>query len=295
MKRLTFVAALLVCGLAVVSAAQARSTTYAALLSGKVVPLTLKLKQLDRNWRGFDASMQDQREAYSALYGLPGGGYYTKGQTVSVGGETYLVAYALESKQGALPMLLGRSGVKPETISGDTMVRLALLNVRTMGSMTGIRSFDLKTEVAAFSGAYAALQSAMEAQMSAQMEGGEEEVPEGSAGANLKSVVIAIEMYLADYEAFPPMDSMEGFGEAVLDYVEDEAVFKDPGHDEYFALNAALSQKATSEMGVGAKAVLAYQLTPEADGSRWVGFADGHVKKYAAEDWEKLKASQNLP
>jgi hypothetical protein len=297
MKRLPLVAALLLCSATALLAEPARTATYPALLSGKVVPLTVKLKQLDGNWRTFMASgAQDQRASYSALYGLPGGGYYTQGQTVAVGQETYLVAYALETKQGALPMMFGRGAVKPEEISGESPLRLALLNVRTMGSMTGIRPFDLTREVAAFSAAYAALQTAMDTQMeAASTEGPQEELEEGSVGANLKSVVIAVEMYVADYEAFPPMDSVEGFAEAVADYLESEEVLLDPDHHEYFSLNATLSLRAAGDVKDASKTVLAYQLTPSEDGSRWVGFADGHVKKYAAADWEKLKADQKLP
>jgi hypothetical protein len=102
-------------------------------------------------------------------------------------------------------------------------------------------------------------------------------------------------MYMTDYDALPQMGDPKAFRAAMGIYAGSEEVFKDREHDEYFALNAALSGKASADLKDPAETVTVYQLTPEADGNRWVGFADGHAKKYAADKWKKLKAAQALP
>jgi|GEM_PF-5415672 len=111
------------------------------LISGNRFPLTLKLRDLNNEWRGFSMSgqyeMGDWMQTFSSLFGTSASNlYYTKGQTVSVGNETYLVAYRIESK--------------PEKLTAETSLTLSLLNLRTIGSLNNIRLFNLQQEVLLF-------------------------------------------------------------------------------------------------------------------------------------------------
>ena len=75
--------------------------TMEQVLAGKDYPLTLKLKDPDGTWRRFTAATGNEpMNPYRAMYGMAGGGstHFTKGQTVTVGGETYLVAYRIQTK-----------------------------------------------------------------------------------------------------------------------------------------------------------------------------------------------------
>lgn len=114
------------------------------LLSGKTFPLTMKLNQLNSEWRGLSISGQfevgDWMQSFGTLFGsLFGTGsssnlYYTKGQTVTIGSETYMVAYRLQSTSGK--------------VAPETTLALSLLNLRTIGSLNNIRSFNLEQEIA---------------------------------------------------------------------------------------------------------------------------------------------------
>lgn len=166
-----------------------------SLLSGKAAVMTLK--DLSKDWgrivvrRGdapkSDDSMSqlmklatlgsdDSGEAMGAMLGMSmmsglfsgSGGmtseantvYYTQGKTMSLGGETFLVAYQYQRKElNIIRMAIDsekNGGKEPDLeklvsegkVTGDTPLTLALLNVRSIGSITGIRPFDLATEIA---------------------------------------------------------------------------------------------------------------------------------------------------
>jgi len=170
--------------------AGAQQADLAGLLSGKNTPQSMQLKQLDSTWLriairsggtteagpgdmlgklaqiGMMADGGKKAEGLPALLGLLGGlfgdkgtVYFTKGTTIALGAETFLIAYAvekaapnlvqmiMEAKEGGKepdPSALFSSGKWTE----DTVATLALVNVRTIGSLTGVRPFDLKTEIA---------------------------------------------------------------------------------------------------------------------------------------------------
>jgi hypothetical protein len=108
------------------------------ILAGKTVPNSIKLKDLTPEWRGLSTNGQfELGNTFQTIFAAFGGGaftasYYTKGQTISLGSETYLIAYSLQEQ--------------PEKIAADTNLGLSLLNLKTIGSLTNIRSFNVSTE-----------------------------------------------------------------------------------------------------------------------------------------------------
>lgn len=72
--------------------------------------------------------------------------YYTKGQTVSIGSETYIVAYSLLSLA--------------EKISPELPLNLSLLNLKTIGSISNIRAFETVSETKVLEAQLASLQIA---------------------------------------------------------------------------------------------------------------------------------------
>ena len=268
--------------------AGAEPMNFATLLSGSRMPLTLTLKDLDSSWRRLGASGgQEPGGIYAAMYGAPSVAYYSKGQTVTASGETYLVAYTLQAKRPSYAvMMVGHGGVgQPEALTAASLVGLSLLNVRTMGNLTDIRPFNRDAEIAAYAKSYEELAAAMGTS-------GEEGTP---AASNLKNVAMAVQMFMTDYDKLPPMKTPEEFRSALEEYVQNDDAFKDAETGEYWAVNSSISEKSVSDIKDPAKTVVAYQAAPGRDGKRWVAFADGHVQGVTEDQWTDLKAGSGIP
>jgi hypothetical protein len=115
----------------------AADPSLANILSGNSIPTTVKLKDLTPEWRAMSTNGQFEFGNFQTVFNSFGGGllatsYYTKGQTVTVGSETYVVAYSLLSLA--------------DKVSPDVPLNLSLLNLRTIGTMSNIRSFDVAKE-----------------------------------------------------------------------------------------------------------------------------------------------------
>ncbi len=173
-----------------------QSTDFQQLLSGQNVPLNLKLKDLDGTWRHLGITSPDlqknglgdlmsqilpmammsgnggggkgsSEEAMgmaflSMLFGGGGGSsapvFYTKGQTVTLSGETFLVAYQAPKTGINFMQLMMQSqmngGKEPDLsklaggkITGDSALSLSLLNIKHITALSDIRPFDLQKEI----------------------------------------------------------------------------------------------------------------------------------------------------
>ncbi len=133
-------------------------TDFTQLISGKNLPLILKLKDLDSKWRRMTLRDQSEMGEWLQLFGLISGAlgsdvYYTKGQTVTVGSETYIVAYRLEANKVDFRALVqtdpNAKPFAPEVITPETTVALSLLNLQTLSSLNDILPFNLKQEIEA--------------------------------------------------------------------------------------------------------------------------------------------------
>ena len=123
----------------------------ANILGGNSVPMSIKLKDLTPEWRAMSTNGQFEIGNFQAFINVFGGGvlatnYYTKGQTVSIGSETYIVAYSL--------LFLA------EKVSPEMQLNLSLLNLKTIGSMSNIRAFETVSETKVLEGQLASLQVA---------------------------------------------------------------------------------------------------------------------------------------
>ncbi len=91
----------------------------ADLFNGKTFPLTLMTDDIDTTYH---------LVAFVDAQGKPGT-YVTKGETVTLGGETFVAAYAA-------PLLDAKGNFQPK--SGETAV-LTLINLRSVEAVVGIR------------------------------------------------------------------------------------------------------------------------------------------------------------
>jgi hypothetical protein len=140
-----------------------------ALLSGKKYPLSVQLGKLDAQWRRFTIHTTGNASGNISVSVTGSGGnsgssqnnvaditgsrsYLTKGETESAGGQTYLVAYGIPGNglqlSGLVQALVSQTPPVPATLSTETTLSLALLDLKSVGSLDDIRVFDLKREIA---------------------------------------------------------------------------------------------------------------------------------------------------
>ena len=114
----------------------AAEPTLSEILSGKTVPSTIAIKELTPEWRAlrttgqFDTGsiFQAQLMANNKIFVA---GYYTKGQTISLAGESYIIAYSLQDK---LEKIDKQSMTRRKERS--RLVRVALVGYTNVGKST---------------------------------------------------------------------------------------------------------------------------------------------------------------
>jgi hypothetical protein len=113
--------------------AQANNVNLATAFN---VPNTVFLRDLTSEWRCMGITSAGDFGLSSLAFGIFGGfsgtSYYTKGQSISVGSENYLVVYSLVNTT--------------DKITIDTPLSLSLLTLKNIGTFSNIRNFDLSKE-----------------------------------------------------------------------------------------------------------------------------------------------------
>jgi len=273
--------------------AQAPALGLKDILSGNQYPLSMKLKDLNPSWRSFTAGGPLELGRLTHLLGsiLGGSGlYYTQGEQVTLGSETYLVSYRARGPQINLGMLapLG-SGTMPVVpkATPDTSLLLTLLNVRTMGSIQDIRPFDLQTEIDDANGPTVIETALVNARQTAL---------DVASESNLKQLGVAVFIYSQDYdEKFPPATSAAAFKKALLPYIKSEDAFIQPRTKQPYLPNPWLSSKNATVVANPTEFVLAYEAGPAPDGKRAVVYVDGHVKRIPETEWPQIKKTSHIP
>ena len=184
------------------------------LLSGSAHPLTLKIKDMKpEDWRRFTLTGQtdDGISSYLPLIvGMMGGGgapptetaavYYTQAQTVTLGAETYLVAYRPLLKQPDFAALMAMNGAAQppveqmlsEKMTLESSVSLSLLNVKKIGGMADIRPFDAAQEVAERAAADKAMADMLQANVAQNGVGVDQaEKPEPLVAPKIRAAIAA--------------------------------------------------------------------------------------------------------
>ena len=281
-------------------AGAARAAEFADLISGKVVPLSLTLKELTPEWRRL--SLGDAGDGgggaagmYAALLGgASAQAYYTKGQTVACGDQTFIVAYKVPAAAldfaAIMQMQRGSKPPEPEPLTPDTTLSLALLHLQTLGTLTGIRPFDLARELA--DGAQAQERSHA---MAEAMGGGRAKAQSIASMSHLKQLGLGLVMYVQDHRNFlPPLTDAAAVREAIKAYINNDAVFVHPQSKEPYRPNPSLSGKSLAGLDVS-KTVVIYEASAAEDGGRAVLFLDGHVEQVSAARWTELQKASGIP
>lgn len=166
--------------------AQEKSGNLEDLFGGRSHPISLKMKDLDGSvWRRIKIGGSDKKDdagglggLMGAMFGGGGGGeegmggfmsalmgpmlsgistagpnvYYTRGQTIVLGSETYLVAYQPKTKEIDFGMIMKMKDVNtlppPKPLTLESPLVMSLLNLRTVGHLNGIQPVDVQAEIA---------------------------------------------------------------------------------------------------------------------------------------------------
>ena len=277
-------AALLAAPPAFCQAARPVPGDFAAALSGTSRPLSLTLKDLDGSWRSFTLSggtsdPSGQLGLYVAV--LTGGTqntYYTKGETVTLGGEVYLVTYHQKNTIDYIALLKGSGDEPPPApkLTPDTALSLSLLNLRLAGSLNDIQAFSL--------------QAALNPPPPPAPD------PKQATVSDMKQLGLAFLQYTQDYdEKLPPLKTAEIAKTALYPYAKSDSVFEQPQTHALFQPNTSLSGRSLATFNSPSTMVVYYEAAPEDDGLRAVLFLDGHVKRLADADWQRVKSASHVP
>ncbi|MBW4554283.1 MAG: hypothetical protein KME35_24740 [Aphanocapsa sp. GSE-SYN-MK-11-07L] len=126
-------------------------------LAGTNLPLSLKLKELNSDWRRLTLGEQQSDLASlipflgSLMEVLVNHTFYTQGKTVNVGSETFLVVYRVPGNGISLASLAKSSLTSEDSIpevTPETALSLSLLNLSAVKNLGDIQIFDLEQELA---------------------------------------------------------------------------------------------------------------------------------------------------
>src|SRR5579884_34938 len=251
--------------------------TFKQLLSGTEPPLTMKLKDLNGDWRRMNVTGASEigMGGYMAMLtsmvsemGMGGGVYYTRGDTVTIGSETYIIAYSPKARKLDFSVLMHSSAPPaPEKLTPDTTLTLSLLNQRSIGSLTDIRPFDMNEEIGASTTAA-------------------EDSATATSLSNLKQIDLALLMYVQDYdEVLPPMKDPNSVKQRLRPYAKSETLFINPITHQPYQVNRILSSHKLKDISDPAAMVVFYEDSPAPDNTRGVAFMDGHARRIPESQW----------
>lgn len=260
------------------------SKEFASAVSGTPLPLSLKLKDLNGNWRTFSSSdAGNQVQSYMAMMsGSSHDTYYTKGETQTLGGELYLIAYHQKLLLDMAGMMRGGPSHGPvrSVMTPDTELSLCLLNLHTAGSLNDIQPFSLQEALLPPPTPPApVIASAAESSVS-----------------NLKQLGLGLIQYVQDHdEVLPPMQSASAAKAALFPYIKSDSIFEQPPSHTFYRPNASLSRRKLATFNSPASMVAYFETSPQADGTRAVLFLDGHVKRLEDPEWQNLRSASHVP
>lgn len=260
--------------------------TWKNVMSGSVVPLSIKGRDLNASWRSFTTNegSADISNLVMRSYGLTGSTlFFSEGDVISVAGENYLVAYRQKKAPVDLEAMSSsrydvEKQIKDMAFSPNSTLQLSLLNVHLVNAVNQMEPFD----VSIFN---------------------DKEIDDtvakknlnDSSNSNLKQLMLGVMQYAQDYdEKFPPMQSMYVLKKAVYPYVKSEQIFLQPSNKKFYVPNAALSKMSMARLQLPAKFAAIYEADFGSDGKRGVGFADGHVKRVTPAEWAQIKKDSGI-
>lgn len=277
----------------------------------KNVPLTLQVKYLDSSWQfvtlndatakmardGATSKVSSEYAAIDRALGVAPNVYLTQWQTATSGGQSFLIAYRVESVLSEDEQNVFSAPTEPPTNFATRPEFLAylkqnadartlnftLLNLQTIGVVSNVKPYNVEARDRTLS-----LYIAMS---------GFEETPKNDfqSMTNLTLLGWGMMQYAQEYdEVYPPMKSMDLLKKAILPYFKDDKLFAQPLHRKPYATNTTLSGQSLAKVNNPAIFVTLYEAEEGSDGKRAVLFADGHVKRVTKDEWTKIKKESGI-
>jgi hypothetical protein len=227
------------------------------LLTGKAFPLTIKLKDMNSTWVQFSAN---EKSADKTLTGA----YYTKGETVVMGEDTYLVAYNSKEK-----------------VTDKTTLSLSLVNINNMGCFGEIcpvavktQSEPVKMKVAGSVSAWSNIKPAA----------GNDSI------SNLRDLTVSLLTYAARNDnTLPMLDNPALVKQALSPFVINKMSFLDPVTKKPYRTNTLLSEHKIAHIKFPMYMVVFFEEKPDASGMRAVALLDGDIRRVTESEWVGLK------
>lgn len=259
---------------------------------GKNMPPTLLLKNLTKEWRRTIIETQsDNSNPYGGFGGMRNpmfrdaladmgiGVYFTRGQSVQLGKETYLVAYRIQNNYTQREMQEAMNGLYghgnnvvqrgPRKFSPDTKLTLALLNLSSMGSLSEVRPFSPQNDIM-----------------------GPADIIEAS-NRNLQQLGTHLINLNSRYDAYG-LDGRQIRDENTLKQMlqsyfhTPQTVFIHPQTKEPYRFNRALFGKSLARVRNARRLVAFYEAKPGSDGKRGAVFFDGHTQRVPSANWARI-------
>lgn len=158
MRRIILICTLLVMTLP----SSAQTSDFVKLLQGKTHPPTILLKDLNSDWKRFSmepaGASQGMGGWLQMIYSMVGMGSsaagnrcYTKGDTVEIADQVFLVTYKLPAKPFDISLFTNqdamKNAMKPVALTPDTKLLISLINFKSSNGFFNLRAFDLQQEL----------------------------------------------------------------------------------------------------------------------------------------------------
>jgi len=252
--------------------APATQATIKNILSSSDLPLSLKMKEMDGKWRRFIANAPGanaQIEVWGAAMGIEFNVHFTKGQTVVMGDDTFLVAYKLPINIDKRFMNWHGHGEAPRPRKPDTetVLNLSLLNLSSMTALKDVRPFDPEID----------MESA--AQINA------------ASVRTLTTLGNGMMRFIRARGKFPQLYNPIDWDAKRLfyPYVGDERLFMHPSTQQMYLWNQVLNGKKAVHFTDKKNLAVFYEAENGGDGTRGVLFMDGHVARLKPDQWLRVK------
>jgi hypothetical protein len=275
-----------------------RNMAFERLAAPKNVPATLLLKNLNKDWRRMTLEGDQGGNSMAYMYGYGGnnplmreamadigiGVYFTRFQSITLGDETYLVAYRIDNNltqqeiQDAMRQVYGHHGNQPPVMgqrrfARDTALKLSLLNLRSVGSFTDIRAFDAAREIMSPADIIEASNDNLR-RIGGYLVGQASQFDRyGRGGLPLASIAAARQAF-------------QNFFHAPL------TIFAHPETREPYRPNTLLANRRMATLGNRAQLAAFYEAKPGSDGKRGVLFLNGKVERVPEWKWARIKATK---
>lgn len=267
------------------------NNSFEQAVSGTDFPLQIAFGDMKNSWRRMQISGSDE-DLLSHIYSSSNPRnfqpqiFYTRGQSIEINGEPFLVAYKLAPSSDLVPSRDRFGNINnwpqvPQLLTLDTRLELALLNPRLISRFSAIRVLDVAQE----------LRQNAAAVQSARLELART-INQASLN-NLQQIGQQLRNYTQSTGKLPSLQTSAAAQKDLQRFgFSSPSPFQHPSTGKSYATNAALSGKTIKQISDPSRVVVFYETEVSPDDTRGVVFADGSASRIKESELARLiKAS----